>query len=87
MTGAAGEGGVTVVVVPGAEPALVSHPSGLVPVGEMMTYCASRLAAAVVLPKWAAALTASTPSWCPVAEPGDAALSSTQTPASAPPVG
>jgi len=53
----------------------------------MITYWASRLAAAVVLPKWAAALTASTPSWWPLAVCGDAVLSSTHTPASAPPVG
>src|SRR5713226_4849383 len=53
-----------------AQNPLVSQPSGLAPCGEMTMYCASRLAAAVVLPKWPAALTASTPSWWPVAEPG-----------------
>src|SRR5215831_5497326 len=63
----------------------VLNPSGWVPAGEMMSYWASRLAAAVVLPKWAAALTASVPSWKGVAWAGDAALSSTQTPASTPP--
>ncbi len=54
----------------------------------MITYWASRFDAAVVLPKCAAALTASTPSWWPVAADGEAVLSSTHTPASAlPPVG
>src|SRR5215469_8606027 len=53
----------------------------------MITYCAFLLSAALVLPKCEAALTASTPSWWPVAVDGDAVLSSTQTPASAPPVG
>jgi len=53
----------------------------------MMSYWTYRLDAAVVLPKCAAALTASVPSWNGVATAGDAALSSTQTPASAPPVG
>ena len=46
------------------------NPSGWVPVGERMTYCALRLSAAVVLPKWAAALTASVPSWAAVAVAG-----------------
>src|SRR5438270_8811340 len=50
-----------------------------------MTYWAFRFEAAVVLPKCVAALTASTPSWWPLAALGDAVLSSTQTPASTPP--
>ena len=63
------------------------NPSGWVPVGDRMSYCASRLAAAVVLPKCAAALTASVPSWAGVAWLGEGALSSTQTPARTPPLG
>src|SRR5579859_5430971 len=62
-------------------------PSGLVPVGDRITYWAWRLEAAVVLPKCEAAAMASVPSCRPVATPGDAARSSTQTPASAPPAG
>src|SRR5438067_2434084 len=41
----------------------VLKPSGVVPCGERMTYCELRFADAVVLPKWFAALTASSPSW------------------------
>src|SRR4051794_12165691 len=65
----------------------VLKPSGCVPVGERIAYCALRLAAAVVLPKWAAALIASWESWSPGAWLGAAVLLSYQTPASAPPVG
>src|SRR5690242_10740625 len=50
-----------------------------------MTYCALRFAAEVVLPKWPAAVTASTASPCSVAALGDAADSSAQIPASVPP--
>jgi hypothetical protein len=42
-------------------PLAVLKPSGWVPFGDTMTYCALRLEAAVVFPKCAAALTASTP--------------------------
>src|SRR6478609_3976071 len=52
-----------------------------------MTYCASRLLAADVLPKCAAARTASSPSCFAVAFVGEADVPSSQTPASAPPVG
>src|SRR5689334_17432766 len=65
----------------------VLKPSGLVPCGDTITYWALRFEAAVVLPKWAAAATAISPSWCPVADLGEAARVSTQTPARAPPVG
>src|SRR6266566_5510606 len=65
----------------------VLNPSGWVPCGDRMTYWASRLELGVVLPKWVAALIASCASWSPVAWAGDAALSSTHTPASAPPCG
>src|SRR3954467_3994819 len=65
----------------------VLKPSGGVPVGERMAYCALRLDAAVVLPKCPAALIASWASWSPVAWLGVAAELSYQTPASAPPVG
>src|SRR5690349_482591 len=44
-------------------PLAVLNPSGVVPCGETITYCALRLAAAVVLPKCEAAATATTPSW------------------------
>src|SRR5690348_17216057 len=57
----------------------VLKPSGLVPCAERITYWALRLAAAVVLPKWAAAATATSPSWCPVAALGDAVRVSAQT--------
>ena len=63
----------------------VLYPSGWVLCGDTMMYWAVRFEAAVVLPKWAAALTASTPSWWPVAWLGEAVLSSTHTPASTPP--
>src|SRR3954470_2506845 len=59
----------------------VLKPSGWVPVGDAMTYCALRLLAAVVLPKCPAALTASAASWWPVAWLGAAAALSYQTPA------
>src|SRR5258708_6067418 len=65
----------------------VLKPSGLVPCGDPMTSCALRLANALVLPKCDAAATATTPSWCPVAEAGDAAAVSAHIPANAPPVG
>src|SRR5436309_13257588 len=45
----------------------VLKPSGCVPVGDRMAYCTLRLAAAVVLPKWPAAFTASWPSCVDVA--------------------
>src|SRR4051794_37698756 len=67
--------------------AAVLKPSGWVPVGERMAYCTLRLDAAVVLPKCAAALTASWPSCVDVAWLGVGAALSYQTPASAPPVG
>src|SRR3954468_694855 len=66
---------------------VVLKPSGWVPVGERIAYCTLRLEAAVVLPKCAAALTASWPSCVCVAWLGVAAALSYQTPASAPPVG
>lgn len=44
------------------------------------------MAAAVVLPKWLAAFTASTPNWWPVAALGEAAALSYQTPLSTPPL-
>src|SRR3954454_14210473 len=65
----------------------VLKPSGCVPLGERMAYCALRLEAAVVLPKCPAALIASCASWSPVAWLGAAALLSYQTPASETPVG
>src|SRR4051794_30013247 len=65
----------------------VLNPSGWVPVGDAMTYCALRLLADVVLPKWPAALTASAASWWPVAWLGDVVDVSSQMPAYAPPVG
>ena len=55
--------------------------------GDTMKYCTLRLAAAVVLPKCAAARAASVPSWAALALDGDAALLSSHVPASAPPVG
>src|SRR5215471_15177054 len=67
--------------------AWVLNPSGWVPCGDRMTYWASRLEPGVVLPKWVAALIASCASWAPVAWGGEGALSSTHTPASAPPCG
>ncbi len=57
------------------------------PVGERIAYCALRFDAAVVLPKCAAAATASWPSWVCVAWSGAGAAPSYQTPANAPPVG
>ncbi len=68
-------------------PPEVLKPSGWVPFGDTMTYWALRLDAAVVLPKCEAAATATTPSWCPLAELGEAEPVSAQTPANAPPVG
>src|SRR3954447_13261019 len=65
----------------------VLNPSGWVPDGETMTYCALRLLLALVLPKCPAAVTASAANWWPVAWLGAAMLLSTHTPASAPPVG
>src|SRR6266581_7333223 len=65
----------------------VLNPSGCVPVGEMIAYWASRFEAAVRLPEWWAAATASAPSWLPVALDGAGPDSSTHTPASAPPAG
>jgi hypothetical protein len=62
-------------------------PSGLVPVGETITYWVLRLADWVVLPKWLAAVTASAPICSPVACDGAPDDSSTQTPTSAPPIG
>ena len=52
-----------------------------------MSYCALRFSAAVVLPKWLAARTASLPICSPLAALGSADALSYQTPASAPPVG
>src|SRR5215467_7174652 len=65
----------------------VLNPSGWVPCGDRMTYWASLLRPGVVLPKWVAASIASCASWAPVAWGGEGALSSTHTPASAPPCG
>src|SRR5690349_22773763 len=65
----------------------VLKPSGWVPFGDTTTYCALRLDAAVVLPKWEAAATAWVPIWNPVAWLGAAEVVSAQTPANAPPVG
>src|SRR6266700_3230903 len=61
---------------PQKSPDGVLNPSGWVPAGDRMTYCAFLFDAAVVLPKWAAAATASAPSRCPVARLGAAMLSS-----------
>ncbi len=52
-----------------------------------MSYCAYRFDAAVVLPKWPAALMASLAIWLPLAALGSAAELSYQTPAYAPPLG
>src|SRR5215471_5899679 len=68
-------------------PSGVLNPSGVVPVGDMMTYWTKRLDAGVVLPKCAAALTASAAIWCPVAAVGAGAELSYQIPASTPPWG
>jgi hypothetical protein len=61
------------------------QPSGLVPVGDTITYWVSRLAAWVVLPNWAAAASAAAASWWPVAPAAvalvAAVVSSYQTPA------
>src|SRR2546430_518751 len=65
----------------------VSNPSGWVPGGETTTYCALRLSPGLVLLKCEAARTASSPICCSVAASGALAALSSQTPASAPPVG
>src|SRR5438045_3700060 len=69
-----------------AQKPVLGKPSGWAPFGEKTTYCALRLAAAVVLPKWPAAFTASTAIWWPVVFASTEVLSY-QTPASAPPSG
>src|SRR5947207_14692815 len=61
--------------------------SGCVPCADTTTYWALRFFAALVLPKWDAAVTASIPISCSVAVPGAAVALSTHTPASAPPIG
>ena len=65
----------------------VLKPSGWVPLGDTTMYCALRFDAAVVLPKWVAAETATVPIWCPLAWLGAADPVLAQTPASVPPVG
>src|SRR3954454_13809358 len=65
----------------------VLKPSGCVPDGETVTYCAWRLLLAVVLPTWPAPVTASAASWWPDAWLGGPMLSSPHRPASAPPGG
>src|SRR5436190_1971772 len=67
-----------------AQKPVLGKPSGWAPFGEKMTYCALRLAAAVVLPKWPAAFTASTAIWWPFVFASTEVLSY-QTPASPPP--
>src|SRR5437763_7677651 len=68
-------------------PPAVLNPSGWVLCGDTITYCALRLAAAVMLPKCDAAATATVPIWFPFAWPGAAEPVFAHTPASAPPVG
>src|SRR5262245_23356563 len=65
----------------------VPKPSGCVPEGDTITYCAFRLAAGVVAPKCAAALTATDAIWTSVACDGAAAAVFAHTPASASPLG
>src|SRR5689334_7315613 len=61
--------------------------SGCMPVADTITYCVLRFETAVVLPKCAAALTASFARSVGVAFVGAGVPMSAQTPASAPPVG
>src|SRR5205814_3905373 len=68
-------------------PPAVLNPSGWVPFGDTITYCALRFAAALVLLKCDAAATATVPIWLPLAWPGAAEPVFAQTPASEPPVG
>src|SRR5438034_4118798 len=68
------------------KPAL-GKPSGRTLCAERITYWELRLLAAVVLPKWLAAVTAVCPSCSAVGADGEADPVSAHTPARAPPVG
>lgn len=65
----------------------VLKPSGCVPGAERITYTTLRFLAQVVWAKWVAEESASSATWCPVADAGAAVRMSAHTPASAPPSG
>ena len=76
-----------VVAIEPQKPPPALKPAGLVPVGNTSTYCALRLEAAAVLPKWLAATTVSAAICWPLACCGTGCAVSANTPARAPPVG